>query len=70
MSHHRRWWKVEFSVFQVGHRSRYYFSTRARAIQFATRQGGDWVVWRHGPFNRNKKVAALGGHFDDWPEEV
>lgn len=71
MSHHRRWWTVEYSVFRVGSQVTYYFTTRARAIQFATRQGeGDWVVWKHGPFNRAKRVAAVGGHFDDWPEEV
>jgi hypothetical protein len=71
MSHRRRWWSVEYSVFKVGASVTFYFDTKARAVQFATRQPhGDWVVWRHGPFNRNKKLTAIGGNFDDWPEDV
>lgn len=65
------WWDVEYSVFKVGGTVSMHFKTKREAVAYARRQArahGDWVVWRHGPFNRSKKIMAVGGHFDDWPD--
>lgn len=66
------WWSINYSVFKVGGSATLYFKKRGDAESFARRQahhgGGDWVVWKHGPFNYAKKILTVGGYFDDWPD--
>lgn len=64
------WLGREFTVNQIGRMTTHYFDSKAKALGFAKQQkGGDWIVNRVSRSGRVKRIAVIGGHFDDWPGE-
>ena len=62
------WLGREFTVSQIGRMTTHYFDSKGKALAFAKQQrGGDWIVNRVSRRGVVKRIAVIGGHFDDWP---